>query len=300
MSKQLQDFAKEQMEFKLKVSYDREPTTLLATAEKIADDLRVKVKDTTGILFRTGGKAWVVEQLELNDQEMMSTVIQQTTSKCWVSFEVVHQKDVQLSKIFVEELRAKHDIRLMLLPTVLISVLLFIVEVLVLWKTLVKKEVIILTRHDWWIIAIGTVAIIGWFAFIFYKIRNQRLQLAYFEINAKYTSVKVYVFYFKAKTKRGTEIVFKYTLTVQCFRGKYFHPDNPRKKARRKQKQRTVNCTECDNIVVLNEDKQHEDLGTIEQLQERIKLANDSLIVLWEKEYQVYKALERTKKEIQR
>ena len=283
MSKQLQEFAKEKMEFKLKVRYDQEPTTLIPTAELISNDLRLKVKEhNSNILFETHKKAWVVEQLDLSDQEQMSTIIQQTTTGAWIGFECVHPKDVVIKQTFIETSRANRDIKIMLYPMYFIIGIVIATEIWLIWKTLIKKDIIILTKNDWIIIAIAMIAIIGWFTYIFHKMRNMKLHEAYFEIKSlEYTKVDTYDFYFKVKRSTGGTFTLRYTLTLQVFKGNFFHPDLPR----REKKSAT---TKQENL---------QDLNTIENLKEELKIANDTLLVLREKEHELFVALDSLKKE---
>jgi len=276
MSSQLQESTQEQMKFKLKVRYETKPTTLLPTAQLVSKDLRVKVKDV-GILFETHKKAWLIEQIELNEEKVLSTILQQTTSGAWVAFEVIHDKDVEIQKTFVELNRASRDISIMMYPAYFLIGILAFIEILLIKKTLFEKEVIILTKHDWQNILWITIAIAGWFALLFYYVQRQKLHEAYFQsVGLEYVSERTLDFYFIAKTAFKNKKTLRYTVTLQCYRGYYYHPDLPSK-------------------TFFQEDRV--DLNTLEQIKHDLKLANDAIRIIQQKELELNEEIETLQQE---
>ncbi|MHA1407169.1 MAG: hypothetical protein ACTSSG_07285 [Candidatus Heimdallarchaeaceae archaeon] len=271
MSQQLTQLSKEQMQFKLKVKYETKPTTLLPTAQLVSNDLRVKVKDI-GILFETHKKAWLVEQIELNENKLLSTILQQTTSGAWVAFEVVHDKDVEINKTFVEISRASKDLKIMMYPAYFLICILAFIEILLIKKTLFEKEVIILTKHDWQNILWITIAVIGWFALLFYYVQKQKLHEAYFQsVGLEYVSERTLDFYFLRKNR-----TLRYTIVLQCYRGYYYHPDLPKHELFR------------ENRV---------DKETLENIKHQLKLANDAIRVIQQKELELHEEIETLQNE---
>lgn len=269
MSLQQQEFSQD-LKFKLKVKYDTKPKTLLPTARKISDDLRVKVKEV-GILFETHKKAWLIEQVELNEQKLLSTIIQQTTSGAWVSFDVPHDKDVEIQKVFVEQTKASRDLKIMMYPMYFLMGILLTVMIILLKKTLIDKEIIILTKQDWQVIIWIGVAIIGWFCFMFLYIIRKKIHESYFQsVGSEFVSERTLDFYFKVKNHLGQVKVMRYSLTLQCFKGKYYHPDLP-------------------EVVHFKEDRI--DLDTLENIRHELKLADDHLRTIKEQEMELHEEI---------
>jgi len=275
MSQQL-TLQESDLKFKLKVRYESEPNTILETAHLISRDLRVKVKDI-GILFETKGKAWVVETLELNDEKMLSTVVQQTVGGAWIAFEVVHEKDVAIEKMFIEVERASRDLSIMMYPMYFVIGVLMVIEFLLIKKTVFEKELIILTRQDWQVIMWISIAVIGWFGFLLYYVRKQRIHEAYFQsIGLDYTTERTLDFYFLSQSILKQKRTLRYTITLQCLRGYYYHPDLPEK-------------------VFFSQDRT--DILTLEDIKHQLKLATDAIKVLEEKEFEIYEEIETIKSE---
>ena len=269
MSIQTQDFSQD-LKFKLKVKYDIKPKTLLPTARKISDDLRVKVKGV-GMLFETHKKAWLIEQVELNEQKLLSTIIQQTTSGAWVAFDVPHNKDMEIQKSFVEQTKASRDLKIMMYPMYFLMGILMAVMIILLKKTLIDKEIIILTKQDWQVIIWIGVAIIGWFCLLFLYIIRKKLHEAYFQsLGSEFVSERTLDFYFNIKNPLGQMKSMRYSLTLQCFKGKYYHPDLP-------------------EVIHFKEDRV--DLDTLEHIRHELKLADDHLRTIREKEMEIYEEI---------
>lgn len=216
------------LKFKLKVKYDSETITHLPTARLISKDLRVKVKDV-GIIFETHKKAWVVEQIEMSENKLISSILQQTVTGAWISFDVIHEKDVSIEKVFVEHTRASRDMSMMLYPFYLLTGIMLLVEILLLKKTLIDKEIIILTKHDWQNIAWISVAVVGWFLLFFLWLRKKKLHEAYFQcVGDEYITERTFDFYFIMKNQIGQKKTMRYSLTAQNYYGEYYHPDLPK------------------------------------------------------------------------
>ena len=269
MSVQTQEFTQD-LRFKLKVKYDTKPKTLLPTARKISDDLRVKVK-AVGMLFETHKKAWLIEQVELNEQKLLSTIIQQTTTGAWVAFDVPHNKDMEIQKSFVEQTKASRDLKIMMYPMYFLMGILIVIMIMLLKKTLIDKEIIILTKQDWQVIVWIGVAVIGWFCLLFLYIIKRKLHEAYFQsVGSEFVSERTLDFYFIIKNPLGKMKSMRYSLTLQCFKGKYYHPDLP-------------------EVIHFKEDRV--DINTLEHIRHDLKLADDHLRTIREKEMELYEEI---------
>ncbi len=277
MSQQLQEQIKEQMEFKLQVRYDRKPTTLIPTAQLIAKDLCVKVKDV-GIIFETHKKAWLIDQIELAEDKIQSFILQETTAGAWVAFETTHDKDVDLQETFMEISKASRNLKIMTYPLWFIIAIMAILEGFLIKKTLIDKEVILLTKHHWTNIAWISVAVILGFTLLFYYILKQTENEAYFRSSGmEYVSIETVDFYFETKTLLGQERTMRYEITLQVYRGKYYHPDKPEQK------------------IGFADDR--EPLITLKDLKQKIKITQDAIITFREQEYELSEDLDALKGE---
>ncbi len=277
MSQQLQKQTKDDLEFKLIVRQDRKPTHLIPTAQLISKDMEVKVKDNN-IIFETHGKAWLIEQIELSNNKVQSTLLQESTAGAWVAFETIHDKDVDIQEIFVQTRKASRDLKLMTYPLWAMIAALMIIEILLIKKTVIDKEVIILTKHDWSNFAWISIAAISIFALFFYYLINKKVHEAYFRITGHdYISVETLDFYFEMKTILTREQkTMRYTLTVQIYRGTYYHPDKP----------------EPDHFA-----NDREPLSTIKMLQHKIKMTNDAVTEIVQKQYDTFEELAALREE---
>lgn len=228
MSQTLENTVKEQLQFSLKVKHAAKPTTILSTAKLLSKDLRVKVKDV-GIMFETHKKAWLIDVKELSADKMISTILQQTTTKAWVTFEIIHDKDVEIDKTWVQIKKAQRDISIMLYPSYFVIGVLAVIEFMLLKKTLIDKDIIILSRDDWRVIIWISVAVIAWFVFVFFYTNKLMLHEAYFNsVGFDFVSSQNYDFYMTPK-KFGKTITQRHILSCYTFRGYYSHPDLPEK-----------------------------------------------------------------------
>jgi len=277
MSQQLQEQIKEQMEFKLQVRYDRKPTTLIPTAQLIAKDLCVRVKDV-GIIFETHKKAWLIDQVELAEDKIQSMILQETTAGAWVAFETTHDKDVDLQETFIEISKASRNLKIMTYPLWFIIGIMAILEGFLIKKTLIDKEVILLTKHHWTNIAWISVALVLGFILLFYYILKQMQKEAYFRtIGMEYVSIETVDFYFKTKNLFGQERTMRYEITLQVYRGRYYHPDKPEQK------------------IGFADDR--EPLNTLTDLKQKIKITQDAIITFREQEYELSEDLDALKGE---
>jgi hypothetical protein len=228
MSQTLESIAKETLQFSLKVKHEAKPTTILSTAKLLSKDLRVKVKDV-GIMFETHKKAWLIDVKELSADKMISTILQQTTTKAWVTFEIIHDKDVEIDKTWVQIKKAQRDISIMLYPSYFVIGVLAVIEFMLLKKTLIDKDIIILSRDDWRVIIWISVAVIAWFVFVFFYTNKLMLHEAYFHsVGFDFVSSQNYDFYMTPKKFTKT-VTLRYILNCYTYRGYYSHPDLPEK-----------------------------------------------------------------------
>lgn len=229
MSQTLESIAKEQLQFSLKVKHEAKPTTILSTAKLLSKDLRVKVKDV-GIMFETHKKAWLIDVKELSADKMISTILQQTTTKAWVTFEIIHDKDVEIDKTWVQIKKAQRDISIMLYPSYFVIGVLAVIEFMLLKKTLIDKDIIILSRDDWRVIIWISVAVIAWFVFVFFYTNKLMLHEAYFHsVGFDFVSSQNYDFYMTPKKALSKTVTLRYILNCYTYRGYYSHPDLPEK-----------------------------------------------------------------------
>ncbi len=276
MSQQLQEQVKEQMEFKLQVRYDRKPTTLIPTAQLIAKDLCVKVKDV-GIIFETHKKAWLIDQIELAEDKIQSFILQETTAGAWVAFETTHDKDIDLQETFMEISKASRNLKIMTYPLWFIIAIMAVLEGLLIKKTLIDKEVILLTKHHWTNIAWISVAVMLGFTLLFYYILKQTENEAYFRSSGmEYVSIETVDFYFETKNLFGQERTMRYEITLQVYRGRYYHPDKPEQ-------------------IAFADDR--EPLTTLNDLKQKIKITQDAIVTFREQEYEHSEELDTLKGE---
>ncbi len=276
MSQQLQEQVKEQMEFKLQVRYDRKPTTLIPTAQLIAKDLCVKVKDV-GIIFETHKKAWLIDQIELAEDKIQSFILQETTAGAWVAFETTHDKDIDLQETFMEISKASRNLKIMTYPLWFIIAIMAVLEGILIKKTLIDKEVILLTKHHWTNIAWISVAVMLGFTLLFYYILKQTENEAYFRSSGmEYVSIETVDFYFETKNLFGQERTMRYEITLQVYRGKYYHPDKPEQ-------------------IAYADDR--EPLTTLNDLKQKIKITQDAIVTFREQEYEHSEELDTLKGE---
>lgn len=266
----LEETVKEQLEFKMKVKHEKKPTSLLNTAKLISKDLRVKIKNVN-VLFETHKKAFLIEQIQLSEKKMISTIIQETTSKAWVQFEVVHEKDVELKTTFTEVKRMQRDIKIMMYPLWFVIAIMAVIEGILLKKTLFDKDIIILSRDDWRVILWIGVSIILMFALMFLYIHRLNLHEGYFQIiGLDFVSEQTADFYMISKRigSRNTE-TFRYTLTCTCFRGYYTHPDKPEKLPFKKERKKLKDVEAAKHNYLLASD----DLRLYQE--EEVKIAEE-------------------------
>ncbi|MGC9781771.1 MAG: hypothetical protein HZR80_21195 [Candidatus Heimdallarchaeota archaeon] len=276
MSQQLQEQVKEQMEFKLQVRYDRKPTTLIPTAQLIAKDLCVKVKDV-GIIFETHKKAWLLDQIELAEDKIQSIILQETTAGAWVAFETTHDKDVDLQETFMEIDKASRNLKIMTYPLWFIIIIMGIIEGILIKKTLRDKELILLTKHHWTNIAWISVAVILGFILLFYYILKMTQNESYFRSSGmEYVSIETVVFYFETKNLFRQERTMRYEITLQVYRGRYYHPDKPEQ-------------------IGFADDR--EPVITLNDLKQKIKITQDAIITFREQEYELSEDLDILKSE---
>ena len=267
MSQQLQEQLKEQMKFKLQVRYDTKPTHHIPHARLVAKDLSIKVKDEAGIMFETHKKAWLIDQIELTENKIQSTILQQSTIGAWIAFETIHDKDVELEEIFVEISKASKNLKLMTYPLWFIIGILVIIEGLLIKKTLFDKEVIMLAKHDWINIILISLSVMLLFILFFYYILKQVMNEGYFRINGhEYVSIETVEFYIELKSPLGLKRTAKYQITLQTYRGKYYHPDR------------------ADQLSFA---KDREPLSTIKHIRQKLKMARDAILTLREREYEL-------------
>lgn len=270
MSQTMKEVIRQQMSHPLKVKYEKNPTTLIPTAKLISKDLRVKVKDV-GIIFETKGKGWLIEQIEISNSQIVSTILQQTTSNAWIAFDVVHDKDVTIDKTWVEIPRSHRDMKIMMYPAWFTMAILAAIEVILIKKTLIDKDIIILSKDNWTNILWITIAVIGWFALVFYYAQKLRLHEAYFQsVGYDYVSARNLDFYMTAK-RSGKPITLRHTETVSCYRGFYHHPDLPEKRPFKEERI---------------------DKESVDAMRYELKLARDGLRQVQEREFDITSEIE--------
>ncbi|MHA1910420.1 MAG: hypothetical protein ACTSYA_01880 [Candidatus Kariarchaeaceae archaeon] len=224
--------------FSLEIKYDNKPSAWIKKAEKFADDLRVTVKDDIEI-FRTQGKAYWVDRFPLpnnpsngsSEPEVVYNVIQQTTDGIWVSFNYITSAKTKLERTFRKVQATQYDQKLLFYPMIPLLLLSLGLEIFLVVK-MVRREFIFFTMNVVKLSVANAALFIVLTAFLSYYIKHKSLLEANFSILAgEKMSILIDCYIDNSSFIPGLDKlrgkIKRYTMTVLCFTGFYWHDSWP-------------------------------------------------------------------------
>lgn len=203
----------------LKIEYDTEPVSIINNAKLLDHHIFVKIKKNT-TLYHTCGKAFLIDQLDYDEENIGSYVLQYTKEKKWVVYEVIHDKKTELLSLFKQERRSNREMKLVQYPLYATLILLAITEIYMIVKMVVLHEMIFITNPMLRQIILFLVAYLILIIFLEYHIRTAKAYVATLSVPPQrpttYEEINFYL--------DGQMLV---SGTVPVFTGKLWHEDMP-------------------------------------------------------------------------
>jgi hypothetical protein len=195
-----------------------EKNSVITKSEKISDDLTVDIKDNNTVNV-TYGKAYLIEQLTLNNKHTLSTVLQKDETNAWVAMNCIHPSKEKIQKQFQEFPKVNTSSHLANTPLYIIIVVYSMLLGYIIREMAIYKRPIILESSDWNIILLVTVIIIIVEFFIMYYIRTQKIHASKFQMHRE-PGTETYFMYIEGQQK---------TIIATVYQGRFYNDDMPNK-----------------------------------------------------------------------
>lgn len=184
----------------------RKNAAMLDNAAVVSSNLKVKV-------FRnryhttTKGKAYLAEQIQINEDYVESTVLQQNIEDDWIAFRVVHPSNESVSKQFTKLKSHRENFHLAQAPLYVAFVMLGILYGILIKVTVFDQRPLIIEQSMWFDIGLITIIFLLTEIFIIYVIYTLFMDFSYFRTTRSLKS-EAFILRYEDKPQNITATVF--------------------------------------------------------------------------------------------